>query len=98
MKIPTWIHPEPLEVDVEVSLEDIRNALDESPETEREAFALLNQCSVCMKAITPEMIAGMSDKQRERIMEFLTAQAARYGQNRIIEPPVVIGGCYTTRC
>jgi len=80
MKIPTWIHPEPLEVDVEVSLEDIRNALNESPKTEREAFVLLDRCSACMRAITPEMVAGMSDKHREAIGAFLAEQAARYGR------------------
>lgn len=78
MKIQTWITPEPVEVDVEVSLEDIRNALDETPETAREAFQLLNRCAVCMKAITGEMVDEMNENQLKVIREFLTEQAARY--------------------
>lgn len=38
MKIPTWITPEPLEIEVEVTIDDIRNALEDSPETVNEAF------------------------------------------------------------
>jgi hypothetical protein len=78
MKIPTWITPEPLEVDVEVSIEDIRNALEDSPETATEAFRMLNRCSVVIKSISDEIIEDMNDAQRKVVNEFLAIQAARY--------------------
>lgn len=79
MKITTWITPEPVEVDVNVSLEDIRNALEESPESTSEAFMIIKRCSVCLKSISPEIIDEMNDAQRRIVFDFLTEQAARYG-------------------
>lgn len=38
MKIPTWIELPPVEVDVEVSVEDIANALNENPDSAKAAF------------------------------------------------------------
>jgi hypothetical protein len=78
MKIPTWIHPEPLEVDVEVSIEDITRALEENPDTPAAAFQMLNRVAAVMKSTTPEIISGMKPAQREVVANFLTEQAARF--------------------
>ena len=78
MKIPTWIHPEPVEVDVEVSIEDITLALQEAPDTPRAAYAMLNSAARSMKATTDEIIAEMKPAQREVVANFLTEQAARF--------------------
>lgn len=87
MKIPTWITPEPLEVDVEVSIEDIRNALEDSPETVNEAFRMLNRCSAVMKSISEEIIVDMNDAQRKAVNEFLALQAVRYSGQNVKCPP-----------
>jgi hypothetical protein len=78
MKIPTWIHPEPLEVDVEVSTEDITRALEENPDTPAAAFQMLNRVAAVLKSMTPEIIAGLKPSQREVVEKFLTDQAARF--------------------
>lgn len=78
MKIPTWIHPEPLEVDVEVSVEDITRALEDTPDTPYAAFKMLNCAAQSMKATTDEIIADMKPAQREAVAKFLTEQAARF--------------------
>ena len=78
MKVTTWIHPEPVEVDVEVSIEDITLALQEAPDTPRAAYAMLNRAARSMKATTDEIIAAMEPNQREVVANFLTEQAARF--------------------
>lgn len=78
MKIPTWIHPEPLEVDVEVSVEDITRALEETPDSASAAFRMLNAIAGSLRATTDEIIAGMKPAQREVVAKFLTDQAARF--------------------
>lgn len=78
MKIKTWIEPDSYEAEVEVGLEDIRNALKESPETSNEAFFLLNRCGLCMKSVSNKIIDGMTDMQRMVIKEFLIEQSTRY--------------------
>jgi hypothetical protein len=78
MKISTWIHPDPLEVEVEVSVEDITRALAETPDTPGAAFMMINRAAASMKATTDEIIAQMKPAQREVIAGFLTEQAARF--------------------
>jgi hypothetical protein len=78
MKIQTWIHPEPIEVDVEISVEDITRALEENPDTPTAAMQMINRTAVVMKSITAEIIDGMSPAQREVVAKFLSEQAARF--------------------
>ena len=81
MKISTWITPEPVEVDVEVSIEDIHEALEDSPETVSEAFKMLNRCCAVMRSISDEIIGDMNDAQRKVVREFLALQSERYSQH-----------------
>jgi hypothetical protein len=78
MKIPTWIQPEPLEVDVEINVEDITRALEENPDTPAAALQMLNRVAAVMKSTTDEIIAGMKPAQREVVANFLTEQTARF--------------------
>lgn len=82
MKLRTWIHPEPLEVEVEITVEDITRALEENPDTPTAALQLINRTAVVMKSISPEIINNLNPAQREVIGKFLTEQAARFhGEN-----------------
>ncbi len=78
MKITKWVTPEEQEIEVSVSIDDIQDLLEESPETIKHAFALLNKCAKVIKAITDDMIKDMSTEQRNLIREFLVSQAQRY--------------------
>ena len=78
MKIITWANIDPIEVEVEVTLEDIRASLHESPESRTEAMQLINRCAVVIKSIDPDIIGGMSSAQRQVISDFFTEQAAKY--------------------
>jgi len=89
MKITTWIDPEPMEIEVEVTAEDITRALEETPDTPAAAFKLLNCAAVSMKATTDEIIAAMKPAQRAAAERFLTEQAARFRcENSFIERTV----------
>jgi uncharacterized protein YlzI (FlbEa/FlbD family) len=76
MKITTWANIDPIEV--EVTLEDIRASLHESPDTTLDAVRLINRCYVVLESIDPQIIGGMSSEQRQIISEFFTEQAAKY--------------------
>lgn len=78
MKITTWANIDPIEVEVEVTLEDIQASLQESPETHTEAARLVNRCAVVIKSINAEIIRSMSSAQRKVIADFFTEQAAKY--------------------
>lgn len=78
MTIKTWANIDPMEVEVEVTLEDIQASLQESPETLTEAVRLVNRCAVVIKSITPDIISSMSSAQRNIIADFFTEQAAKY--------------------
>ena len=78
MKITTWANIDPIEVEVEVTLEYIRASLHESPDTTLDAVRLINRCAVVIKSINPEIIGGMSSAQRQVISDFFTEQAAKY--------------------
>jgi len=88
MIIPTWITPEPLEVDVEVSIDDIRNALEDSPETVSESFKMLNRCCAVMRSISDEIVGDMNDAQRKVVREFLALQSERYSEQNETSPSV----------
>jgi len=66
------------EVDVAISAEDIAAALLEEPEMPRMVMVGLNNVGQYLKAVTPEMIAGMNEAQRKCVRDFLVKQADRY--------------------
>jgi len=80
MKILTWITPEPIEVEVEINSDDIRQSLEDSPETVNEAFRMLNRCCAVMRSVSDEIIGDMNDAQRKVVREFLALQSERYSQ------------------
>jgi hypothetical protein len=78
MKIPTWVEPEPYEIEVEITTDDLRKILSESPETQRAAMMMINDISKMMKAIPSEIINEFSDGSKELIYNFLIEQAERF--------------------
>jgi hypothetical protein len=82
MKIQTWANIDPIEVEVEVTLEHIRASLQESPQSRAEAFQLINRCAVVIKSIDPEIIREMSSEVRKIIADFFTEQAAKYTEDK----------------
>jgi len=79
MKIPVIYQPEPQEVEVDVTMQDIRAALGQEPDSCREALSLINCFSVVMKAVDDGLIAQMTDSQRTLIRGFFLQQAERFG-------------------
>jgi hypothetical protein len=80
MKMIAWYEPEPKEVEVEITIEDIRNFLRNEPESSHEAFRILNNCVSAIKAITNEMVVGMTDPQRQAVRNFFLEQAEKYNR------------------
>ena len=78
MKLTTWANIDPIEVEVEVTAEDIRASLYESPDTTTDAVRLINRCYVVLESIDSQIIGGMSSEQRQVISQFFTEQAAKY--------------------
>ena len=80
MKVPVWYEPEPMEIDVDISLEDIRNALSgyTDPESVDEALRLLGVCASVLRSVPDVIIQNFNEKQKETITNFLTEQAKRY--------------------
>lgn len=78
MTIRKTIHPEPIDVDVEISLEDVMRTLRESPESQREAAQVLNSLAIAMRGMTDEIIAEFTPAARTVVSNFLTEQLARF--------------------
>lgn len=82
-----------MELDVDVSVDDIINALQDSPDTVSAACQMLNRTAVVIKSITDKIIDGMNSSQRQVVSRFFSAQAARFaaGESEIAplqQPPV----------
>lgn len=75
MKITTWFHPKPQEIEVEVTAEDIVRVLSEEADTLAATINLINKAAYVLKAIPPEAICGMNDAQCRIIGNFLRGQA-----------------------
>ena len=80
MKVKTVVRIEE-EVEVDVSMDDIRSALVEEIGTVGEALQLINRCATCLKAVSDDMIGEMNNAQRELVAHFMREQADRYMAN-----------------
>lgn len=80
MKVPVWYEPEPMEIDVDVSLEDIERALRSytDPDSEHGSLRLLGVCATVLKSVPDDIIQNFNEKQKECIKNFLTEQINRY--------------------
>lgn len=80
MKITKTICPEPIEVDVSVTTEDMLDALNRLSTEQRWHIIAdgLNACSQFMKAVEADSIAAMNPAQKATIRAFLMEQAERY--------------------
>lgn len=78
MKVPAFYEPPPQEIEVEVSIEDITRALCAESDSPRKAVNLIVAAYQSMKAITDEIIEGITPGQREAIKKGLLEQAARF--------------------
>ena len=80
MKVKTWVEFAQ-EVDVNVSMDDIRSALSMEASTTKEALQLVNCCASAIKAVSDQMILEMNDAQRNVIASFFREQAERFMPN-----------------
>lgn len=80
MKITVFVEPPPQEVDVNVTAEDIAQALSEEADTLAATLNLINKAGCVLKAIPPEAIFGMNDAQCRTIGNFLREQAERFSK------------------
>lgn len=78
MKVSVFYEPPPQEIEVEVGIEDITRALCAESDSPRKAVNLIVAAYQSMKAITDEIIEGMTPSQREAIKKGLLEQAARF--------------------
>lgn len=84
MKVPVWVYVE-REVMVDVTVDHLKVALREDPETRAKCLDLLNSCATVMKAIPQERIRELTAEQRGVIADFLRREAERY-----VPAPVLI--------
>ena len=78
MKVPVIYQPDAKEINVSVSLDDIRAALAEHPESSRQAMMLVNDAYQAIESIPDALINGMSVSARRVIAEALRRQALRF--------------------
>lgn len=78
MKVTKWYEPPGGEIEVEITAEEISQALAEETDSVSACLRGLNNCAGFLRAIRPGMIELMGDKQREIIRGFLKEQAARF--------------------
>lgn len=67
-----------VDVEVDVSLEDITDAIAECVDTERSVLRGVTNCHRFLQAIPDEIIAGLNDHQRETVFNAMTVQVNRF--------------------
>jgi len=79
MKLPVYLQTQ---VEVEVDVQDIVNALLElgPPETEEQALHLLNTCCGLIITIPDSLISEMKAEHLDIVSSVLTTQAQRFHQ------------------
>ncbi len=80
MKVKHWLTPDPVEIELSISIEEITAAIEEKPESDqpRTVLLFLNRVGSTLKAITDEMIESLTAKQRDVVGAYLADQADRY--------------------
>lgn len=79
MRVKTWVETEQ-EVEVEVSIADMMNAITELEDGDQLPMVLgcISRCVSALRHITDERIAGMNDKQRRVVSDALATEARRF--------------------
>jgi hypothetical protein len=80
MKVKTFVQIEQ-EVEVDVTMDDIRAAMVDEIGTVSAALQLVNRCATSLKAVSDDMIGEMNNAQRELVANFMREQANRYMPN-----------------
>jgi hypothetical protein len=83
MKIYKWVEFEK-ELEVDVSLEEIVDAISEETDNVHLCIKGINNVVRFLKAIPDDIVAEMTDSQRQLIYNFFVEQSIRYG-NRLVE-------------
>lgn len=71
-----------VDVEVDVTLEDITAAIWESTDRQPEVLRSILNCHRFFKAIPDEVVAGMNDKQKQTIFTAMTEQVQRFAVPR----------------
>jgi len=66
------------EVEVDITVEEITQAINEEPDCMKNILYGLNNIGVFLKAIPDSSILKLTDSQRKMIREFITEQVARF--------------------
>lgn len=78
MKITTLVSIPDQEIKINVSMEDIVNAIQEDAESKEHALQGINNFAQFIKAIPDDMIEQMNTSQRKLISDFFQEQSHRF--------------------
>jgi len=67
------------EVEIDITVEDITQAIYEDPDCMKNVLYGLNSVGVFLKAVPDSAIQKLTDSQRKMVREFITEQVARFG-------------------
>ena len=77
MKVTTWVeHSEEIEIDI--STEDIQRALLGGEDVYGDVCIGLNNFATFIKAVSGDVLAQFTEKQKKTIREFLIKQSKRF--------------------
>jgi putative heme iron utilization protein len=77
MKVPTTIYPEPQDVEVEISFDQILQALEEQPDRVFSLCQFYNKIAGVLNAVPDELVELISASSKTVIRDFLLKQAKR---------------------
>jgi hypothetical protein len=66
------------EVEIDITVEEITQAIYEEPDCMKNVLYGLNNVGVFMKAIPDSAILKLTESQRKTVREFCTVQASRF--------------------
>jgi hypothetical protein len=80
MKVKHWLSPDPHEIELTVSIEEITEAIEEKPDDDqpRTVLMFVNRVASVLRAVTDDMIEALTPKQRDVVGTYLAEQADRY--------------------
>jgi hypothetical protein len=66
------------EVEIDITVEEITQAIYEEPDCMRNVLYGLNNVGMFLKAVPDSVISKLTEAQRKTIREFITEQASRF--------------------
>lgn len=86
MKVEVWHHPEPVNLTVDVTVEDLEAAMtDPAMSTKFDATVAANMAGTVLKAIPDNLIEEMTHPLRRIVREFLLTQANRFAITSVVQ-------------